>query len=139
MNCTRVIPYANGKSNNMVLFTFPSDHTCDVSQSRTYSVNIRDTQENRPLVPSPLPSFTLNGELAAVNPIKILDKYQITTAELPSFENGWINLNTLRNVHTAQLGAENGINLTSVIPTQMKAIDVGGSVTTNWMYIPSSK
>ena len=133
-----VIPYSDGGANNMVLFTFPGDHTCVATapQRRGYSVSIRDTEENRPLVPSPLPTFTLLGELSPVSPSAILSKYQITAADLPAFEKGWVNINGLTNGHNGQLGINQNA---SVISTQMKAVDVGGSVTTNWMYIPSSK
>ena len=131
-----VIPYSDGGANNMVLFTFPGDHTCVATdpQRRGYTVSIRDTEENRPLVPSPLPSFTLAGELSPVSPTAILSAYQITASDLPAFEKGWIHVNGLTNGHNGQLGINQNA---SVISTQMKAVDVGGAVTTNWMYIPT--
>ena len=133
-----VIPYSDGGANNMVLFTFPNDQTCSAvtPQNRAYTVEIRDTEENQPLVPSPQPKFSATGELSAITPLNLLNAYQITSTDLPSFENGWIKVEGLTNTHNAQLPTD---NIPSLISTQMKAVDVGGSVTTNWMYIPSSK
>ena len=140
-----MIPYSDGGANNMVLFTFPGDHICTTTQTRSYTVNIRDTEENRPLVPSPLPSYSLTNELASATPEAILAKYQIIDSELSAFRNGWISIDNMYNSHIGQSKKTSGkaagftVNesTASLIATQMKAVDVGGAVTTNWMYIPS--
>jgi hypothetical protein len=123
-----VVPFVDGE--NVATFTFVNDGLC--GQLRGYKVKIRDTQENKPLAPSPEPTYALSGELAFMSPMSVLDKYQLTDDQINQFKSGWIKMVNLTNVASNQ-----GSATPSFIATQMKYEPVGSGAT-NWMYIPKN-
>jgi len=127
-----VLPFIDGE--NQALFTFVNDGFCTTAQSRGFKINIRDTKENQPKVPSPEPVFTIPNELSSLAPASLLNAYQISAVDLANFQKGWIRMNGLTNQHAGQAGK--GTN-PYVIPTQMKAITTDKGVATNWTYLPS--
>ena len=133
-----VVPFDNSGDVTNVLLTFWGDYSA--CQTRSYTIDIRDNEENMPEAPSPIPTFSLTGELASVGVKSLLDRYQT------SYTSGWIRLQNLTNVNTAtcvggQLSNQAGNTLSATptrsafIPTIMSGVKVGDAWTTNWTYL----
>jgi hypothetical protein len=135
-----VVPFDNKGEVTNVLLTFWGDYSA--CETRSYTIDIRDNAENMPEAPSPIPTFSLTGELASVGVKSLLDRYQTT------YESGWIKINNLTNVNTAtcvggqlsnQAGNTGSLTPTrsAFIPTIMSGVKVGDAWTTNWTYLIS--
>lgn len=133
-----VVPFDNSGDVTNVLLTFWGDYSA--CQTRSYTIDIRDNEENMPESPSPIPTFSVTGELASVGVKSLLDRYQT------SYTSGWIRLQNLTNVNSAtctggQLSNQVGNTASATptrsafIPTIMSGVKVGDAWTTNWTYL----
>ena len=136
-----VLPIISGGNNTMALFTFINDHKCDCKNSldaqlRGYRAVILDNEENRPLAPSPEPTYVIPYELGTVIPQSILEKYQMSAEQISAYSNGWVLMKDFTNVCSGQL--DRGRTIPVTIATEMTATDTGsGNFATNWIYIPT--